>query len=115
MSLLDLLESMGTLKRPNIERDLNNGTTQETYTTLVENFPCSVQPASSSARMLYMQRNTAISAQIYVESYLGAQINDIIEVTDIDGNLHKFQVIGESPRLFQRIESPFVIDVEEVV
>lgn len=85
MSLLTLMESVGTLKRPNIGRDSAHGTTQ-TFDIIAANVTCSVQPLTMQDRDLYGQTNTEINMMIFTLLNIGARNNDRFEVEELDSN-----------------------------
>ncbi len=79
MSLLSMLESSGTLKRPTIGRDSQQGVTQNPFVAISPSVPCSVQPANKDVVMLYAQRNTQVTTSIFFAQDIQAQVNDRFE------------------------------------
>lgn len=114
MSLYSMLESVGTLKRATISRDLNKGVVQDPFTDIIVDVACSVQPASISAKEIYAQREAFITASIFFEDDIGARVNDRFHVVDSNGTEHIFLIHGFSQNLFSRYQSPYRLDCEEL-
>lgn len=108
-----MMDSVGALYRPRIGRDVQQGTTQ-TFDQVVADVPCSVQPASSSDRLLYGQRNVFISCTIYCLSDIGANVNDYFQVLDQNGNYHVYLVAGFNRGLNNRRNVPYSLNCTEV-
>ncbi len=97
-----MLESVGTIKRPTITRDANEGVIQTFDQVIASEIPCSVQPAGANIVILYAQRNVNVTTTVYFAQNVSAEANDILEVTDRDGVLHTFQVQGYRKQIFFR-------------
>lgn len=110
MSLLSMMRSVLTLKRPSIAQDAAGGVEQEPFRTIISNVPCDVQTAGIMVQNLYAQRNSEVSTTIYAARDTGAQANDIVEVVDQDGNTLIFLVRGSRKELVNRRQSPYQID-----
>lgn len=116
MSLRSMLNMSGTLYRPTIGQGASKGITG----TLVpvadaENVPCSVDAASAGTQMLYRQQNMTVTHTIWFETNIGARPGDQFRVTEDDGTVHKFNVRGMSGGLFNRFQSPYKLDCQEVL
>ncbi len=116
MSLqVTMMDSTGTLYRPNIGQGAAKGTTQVfAAVTGASNVPCSVQPASSSDRLLYGQRNVFISCTIFCLTDIGANVNDYFEVLDMNGNTHTYLIHGFNRGLNNRRSVPYSLNCAEV-
>ncbi len=90
--------------------------TLQTFTDVpgAVNVPCSVQPSSSSDRLLYGQRNVLITCTITFVTDIGAKVNDILKVLDVNENLHYFQVKGFNGSVNMRFWAPYQCMCEEV-
>jgi hypothetical protein len=91
-----MLESLATLKRPRIGRDAAGGVTQDPFTVLFTNVPCSCQQAGSSVRTLYAQRNSFSVCTIYFARDPDAQVNDLLTITPRTGPADDYLVLGNS-------------------
>jgi hypothetical protein len=91
-----MFESVATVQRPLIGRDSAAGVTQDPFTTLARNLPCSCQQAKASVRDLYAQRNLVVTTTIYFNTDPGAEANDRIIVTDRTGTCSSYNVSGKS-------------------
>lgn len=109
-----MLESVGTLKRPTPGQGTLRGTTSNPFKIIVADVPCSVQPASSSDRLLYGQRNVFITCTIYLVQDIGAMVNDIFEVVDLNENLHVYLVHGFNRGLNKRDLVPYSLSCTEI-
>lgn len=114
MSLLSLLESKGTLKRPVIGRDSSKGVTQASYATLATDKACSVQPAALSVIEFYSQRNMSVSVTIFLQEDISAEVNDEFIVIDENSVVHTYLVQGTHRALFGRLFVPYSMDCMEV-
>ncbi len=113
MSLYSMLESVCTIKRPTISRDSHEGVVQTFDQIIVQDVACSVQPASANITVLYAQRNLNVNTTIFFAQNVFAEANDVIEVTDREGILHTFQVMGYRKQIFYRIQAPWSADCQE--
>ena len=114
MSLFSMLESAGTLKRPVISTTAAHGTAQEPPETIIENVPCSVQPAGTHVQLIYAQRNTIVTTRIYFDQDIGAKVNDYFDVTDSALVTHRFLVKGVTQHVYERFQSPYVMDCQAI-
>jgi hypothetical protein len=110
-----MLESVATLQRPQISRDSRQGTVQ-TFADVpgAVNIACSVQPSSSNDRLLYGQRNVFITCTVYFTQDIGAKVNDILQVEDVNGNLRYYQIKGFNGSVNIRFWAPYQCFCEEV-
>lgn len=115
MSLASMLMSSGTLKRPTISRDANQGVKQDPFRQIALNVSCDVQPASTSIVMLYAQRNVEVSTTIFFADNIPAEVNDIFVVTDDALKDHTFLVRGFRKQIFNRAQAPWAMDCVEIV
>ncbi len=125
MSLLTtMLESVGTLKRPTINRDQAGGVTQDPFKTtrtappptiIVQDVPCSIQPASAHIQQIYAQQGMNVTTTIFFADDIQARPNDLFFAEDLNGNMHRFKVLGFNSNLFGRYNVPYQMNCEELV
>lgn len=89
-----MFESTCKVVRASIGRDAREGQTYTFNQVLVQNIPCSVQESSYKILNYYAQRNQEVHATIFTDRDIGAEPNDIIQVTDRTGLTNNFRVEG---------------------
>lgn len=115
MSLLTMCESTCTVLRPKTGKDARQGTTREPYTILVEDEPCSIQPSTPSMQLVYAQQQASVGCTVYFTRDVGIETDDVIEATETRSQKTKrFKVAGKETGLFNRMQSPWAVNCEEL-
>jgi hypothetical protein len=96
MSVLSLCESSCTVQRGAIGQDQRGGTLRRPV-TIAKDLACSFQESSGNALDIYGQRDTVVSAHLYMPSDPGIEVDDLITVTDsITGEVSTLLALGQS-------------------
>ena len=109
MSLAQMLSTTISLERAIITKDSSGGQVQ-TYAAVSgqTDVPADIQPAGSSIRLQYAQRNLVVTHTVYVATDIGA-----IETDRIVSGTRYFVVMGYRKAAPGYDEWPSIADVEE--
>jgi hypothetical protein len=77
-----MMESVATVKRPTIGRDSRRGVTQDPFRVLISGLPCNSNQSSASTKEIYGQRNVTVTHTVYFAQDPGAEVNDLLVVTN---------------------------------